>query len=484
VLLITSVLFLWRSKISPIVPENDAGKGQPTVSIAVLPLQNLNGDFNVDYLRFALADELTSVLTYSRTLEVRPSSTTRKYVALDLDPKKVGQEMHVERLLAGSFRKQGEQLLVTLEAIDVSTDRLLWQATVAEKADNLIGLQEQLTSQVQHGLLPILGSGGAVEAVASRPKNQQAYDFFLRSVAVPHDPGPNKEGIKMLEWAAGLDPTYAPVWEALGQRYYLDSFYGGGGEEMFERSNSAYERALSLDPNRIMAASSLITNRVERGELGRAYDAATDLARRRPQSADAHFGLAYVLRYAGFLDQSTQECNTARQLDPGNFSFRSCAWSFLEMGKTDLAMDFVHLDGGSEWAAWVTPYIYLAEGNLTAAHNAAKNMGKGSTYHRELMEACTASPRPSDLAKIVHDNESSVMLEPDAEAWYHVGALMAACGQREPAMRLLKAALQQNYCAYGALLHDPLLKDLRKETAFNQVLTQASNCQMVLKESR
>src|SRR5579862_4807888 len=41
--------------------------------IAVLPLQNMNGDFNVDYLRFALADELTSVLTYSRTLEVRPS---------------------------------------------------------------------------------------------------------------------------------------------------------------------------------------------------------------------------------------------------------------------------------------------------------------------------------------------------------------------------------------------------------------------------
>ena len=31
-------------------------------AIAVLPLQNMNGDFSVDYLRFALADELTSVL--------------------------------------------------------------------------------------------------------------------------------------------------------------------------------------------------------------------------------------------------------------------------------------------------------------------------------------------------------------------------------------------------------------------------------------
>jgi len=454
-------------------------------AIAVLPLQNLNGDFNVDYLRFALSDELSSVLAYSRSLEVRPSSVTRKYVALDLDPHKVGQELRVGRLLSGSFRKQGDQLLVTLEAIDVPSNRLLWQTTVAAKAEDMIGLQEQLTTQVQRGLLPILGGGGGeVEAAASRPKNQQAYDFYLRSVAVPHDPSPNKEAIKMLEWAVGIDPSYAPAWEALGQRYYFDSTFGGGGEAVFQRSNSAYERAITLDPNRVMAASNLITNRVERGELGRAYDAATDLVQRRPQSADAHFALSYVLRYAGMLEKSTQECNTARALDPGNFSFRTCAFAFLEMGKTDRAMDFVHLDAGTEWSAWITPYVYLAQGNLAEARAAAKNMGKASMYHRDLMEACTAAQRPADLAKIVRDAESSVMMEPDAEQWYLAGALMAACGQNEPALRLLKAAVQQNYCAYSALLDDPLLKDLRKETAFNEVLTASSNCQAVLKEGR
>ncbi|HUA15572.1 MAG TPA: protein kinase [Verrucomicrobiae bacterium] len=452
-------------------------------AVAVLPLQNMNGDFNVDYLRFALADELTSVLTYSRSLEVRPSSVTRKYVAPDLDPKKVGQELGVGRLVQGHFIKQGDALTVTLEVTDVPTDRLLWETTVTAKSDDLISLQQQLSAQVQHGLLPVLGGGGSVET-ASRPKNQQAYDFFLRSVAVPHDPAPNKEAIKMLEWAVGIDPSYAPAWEALGQRYYFDSLYGGGGEEMFQRSNAAYERAVSLDPNRVMAASNLITNRVERGELGRAYDAATDLVRRRPQSADAHFALSYVYRYAGMLPQSTQECNTARALDPGNFAFRSCAWSFLEMGKTDRAMDFVQLDAGSEWAAWVTPYIYLAEGNVAEARTAARNMGKAPSYHRDLMEACTAAQPPPDLAKIVREAESSVMMEPDAEAWYHVGALMAACGQNEPALRLLKAAVQQNYCAYSALLDDPMLKALRKEAAFDEVLTAGSNCQNTLKEGR
>ena len=453
-------------------------------AIAVLPLQNLNGDYNIDYLRFALSDELTSVLTYSRTLEVRPSSMTRRYVALDLEPTKVGQELRVGRLLQGHFIKQGDQLTVTLEAIDVPTDRLLWQTTVSAKADDLIGLQQQLSSQVQHGLLSILGGGGGAVETASQPKNQQAYDFYLRSVAVPHDPKPNKEAITMLEWAVGIDPNYAPAWEALGLRYYFDSLYGGGGEDTFQRSTSAYERALSLDPNRMMAASNLIAMRVERGDLRRAYDAATDLVRRRPQSADAHFALSYVLRYAGMLEQSTQECNTARSLDPGNFAFRSCAWSFLEMGKTDRAMDFVHLDAGSEWAAWVTPYVYLAEGNVAEARANAKNMSKAPIYHRDLMEACTAAQRPADLARIVRENEASVMLELDAEAWYHVGALMAACGQKEPALRLLKAAVQQNYCAYSALLDDPLLKDLRKDTAFDVVLTAGANCQAVLKEGR
>jgi serine/threonine protein kinase len=452
-------------------------------AIAVLPLQNLNGDFNVDYLRFALADELTSALTYSRSLEVRPSSVTRKYVALDLDPRKVGRELRVGRLLTGSFRKQGDQLLVTLEAIDVPTDRLLWQTTVVGKVDDMIGLQEQLTSRLQHGLLPILGgAGGEVEA-ASRPKNQEAYDFYLRSVAQPHDPKPNKEAIKMLEWAVGIDPSYAPAWEALGQRYYFDSLYGGGGEGVFQMADAAYERAISLDPNRVMAASQLITLRVERGALGPAYDEATRLVQHRPQNADAHFALSYVLRYAGMLEQSTQECETARALDPGNFNFRSCAWAFVEMGNTDRAMDFVHLDSGTEWAAWVTPYIYLAEGKVSEAHEAAKNMAAASSYHRDLMEACTALPKPADLAKVVKDSEASVMTEPDAEAWYHVGALLAACGQNEPAMRLLKAAVQQNYCAYTALLDDPLLKDLRKETAFNEILTAGSNCQKVLKEN-
>jgi len=450
-------------------------------AIAVLPLQNVTGDVEVDYLRFALADELTSSLSYARSLDVRPSSVTRKYTAADIDFRKLGQQLHVGKLLTGHFIRQGDQLSVTLEAIDATNDRLLWQSTVTAGVNDLLSLQNQLTTQVQQGLLPVLGAGGTV-STASRPKSQEAYDLYLHALALPHDPAPNKDAIAVLEHVVGVDPSYAPAWEALGQRYYYDSSYGGGGEQMFQRANTAYEKALALDPNLVSAASSLITDRVERGDLSHAYQEARDLVKRLPQSADAHFALSYVLRYAGMTEQATKECDTALARDPGNFSFRSCAFAFLEMGKADRARDFVKLDAGSEWAAWVTPYIYLAAGNAAQAREAAKNVAKTPYYHRDLLVACTAVQKPPDIDRIVQDTENSTMLELDPEQWYRIGATMAYCGQKDAALRLLKAAVQQNYCAYSPLLEDPLLAALRKDTEFNQVLTAAGNCQESLKE--
>ena len=96
----------------------------------------------------------------------------------------------------------------------------------------------------------------------------------------------------------------------------------------------------SLIRIRILAAGQLIANRVERGELGKAYQAAQALVKRRPDSAEAHFVMSYVYRYAGMLEQSTNECNTALALDPGNYTFRSCAWAFMELGKTERASGF------------------------------------------------------------------------------------------------------------------------------------------------
>ena len=156
-------------------------------------------------------------------------------MSADIDPQQVGKELHVATVLTGHFQKQGNHLLVTLEAIETGTDRLVWQTNLTGSTQDLIGLQQQLAKQVRQGLLPMLGAAGGFLETSTRPNNQEAYDLYLRSVAVPHDAAPNKEAIRMLERTVELDPTYAPAWEGLGLRYYYDATYSTGGEEMFQR---------------------------------------------------------------------------------------------------------------------------------------------------------------------------------------------------------------------------------------------------------
>ena len=451
--------------------------GAPKNTIAVLPLQNMNSDISVEFLRFALADEIANTLTYTRTLDVRPSATTRKFVGNDVDPQQAGRELHVANVLTGHFLKQGDRLLITLEAIQVQGNRLLWQTNVTAPAQDLIAMQAQMAAQIRQELLPALGVAGGFLDTGTHPKNPEAYDLYLHSLALPHDPGPNKDAIAVLEHVVAVDPTYAPAWEQLGVRCYYDEGYSDGGEPMFQRSNQACERAMELDPNRVVAARQLIANRVERGELGKAFQAAQALVKRRPESAEAHFAMGYVYRYAGMLQQSTSECDTALALDPGNYFFRSCAWAFMELGKTERAADFIRLDAGSEWAAYVTPSVLLREGKIQEAREAVKRMPSTPRYHRDLWEACLQLRPAADLDRMAQEAETSLPTEPDPETWYYQGALFAYCGKKQAALHLLQSAVEQNYCAHENLLYDPLLVKLRTDTAFDKVLTAAGACQ-------
>ncbi len=285
-----------------------AGGGAPKNTIAVLPLQNMNNDISVEFLRFALADEIANTLTYTPTLDVRPSAITRKFVGNDVDPQKAGREVHVANILTGHFLKQGDRLLITLEAIQVDGNKLMWQTNVTAPAQDLIALQAQMAAQMRQGLLPALGAGGGgFLDTGTRPKSAEAYDLYLHSLALPHDAQQNKDAIAVLEHVVEVDPTYAPGWEQLGLRCYYDADYSDGGEPMFQKFQSSLcEGAIELDPNRLVAAGQLINNSVERGELGKAYQAAQALVKRRPESAQAHFVMGYVYRYAGMLEQSAE----------------------------------------------------------------------------------------------------------------------------------------------------------------------------------
>jgi tetratricopeptide (TPR) repeat protein len=385
--------------------------------------------------------------------------------------------MGVTSIVTGHYLAEGNQLEITLEAVDVANNRSVWRDTISVAAADRIAMREQIISKVRQGLVPLLGGSSVSGEAGTRPKSEEAYDLYLRSIAVPHDAAPNKDAIAMLERAVGIDPSFAPAWDALGLRYYYDGEYADGGEQMLKRSDSAFERAVALDPNLILAAGQLIINRTDRGEVGNVYAEATALVKRRPESASAHFVLGYVLRYAGLLDDAGRECDTAVKLDRGNYQFRSCARGFMELGQPQKAMEFVRLDAGSQYAANIIPTILLSQGKLDDARESLKRMSSNVWYRREFLQACLDSRRTPQLKKIGQEMETAALGQPDAEPRYVLGTVLTFCGEEDAAVRVLKSAIEQNYCAYTALQTDPLLAKLRGTPEFSELLTAAKECQ-------
>ncbi len=138
--------------------------------------------------------------------------------------------MRVTDIVTGHYLKEGDQLQITLEAVDVANNRTVWRDTLNVGAADMIAMRGQIAAKVRQGLVPALGAGENSAEAGTRPKNEEAYDLYLRSVSLPHDAALNKEAIAMLERAVGLDATYAPAWRALGERYYYDSHYSDGGD--------------------------------------------------------------------------------------------------------------------------------------------------------------------------------------------------------------------------------------------------------------
>jgi len=444
-------------------------------TIAVLPLQNINNDAESEFLRFALADEIANALTYAHSLEIRPSMSTQKYAA-EADPTKAGRELGVGTVVSGHFLRQDKMVMVTLEAVGVKENRVIWTGTLSAPVDNLIALRNQMAKEVRKELLPALGIAREAVEAGSTPANREAYDAYLRTLAIPREVKSNKDAIEILEHVVSLDPNYAPAWEVLGRRYYFDAIYSDGGDAAYQRSNEAYHRALLLEPGRVSAAGLLAAQEAEGGNLDRAYDDARTLVQRRPDAAYAHFSLAYVLRYAGRLDEAQSECDKALAIDT-NYNWRTCALAFAETGKTVRAMQFLEQDTGSEWSNAVRVSVLMRQGKMLEAQQAAPQMTENPMWMRGLVEACLAKAPATDIHRMAEQAENELLAKQNPEMKYHQGTLLAACGEKQIAFAFLRQAVAGNYCAYQALQSDPLLAGVRGDAEFHQIVQAAADCQ-------
>jgi DNA-binding winged helix-turn-helix (wHTH) protein/TolB-like protein/Tfp pilus assembly protein PilF len=460
--------------------------------IAVLPLQNASAAKDLDFLRLGLADDIATTLSFYPSLSIRPFAATSKYAGPDIDLQKAARELRVADLITGHFLVAGENVEVTLEAVDATDNRVLWRATLRGTTRDLTQVQEQISARVQHGLIPALGVSIGPDASSNTSHNAQAYEFYLRAMShndAPNSPGSsfsseNKNAIQLLQRAVALDPGYASAWAALGHFYYYESGLGDGGEIARSRAKAALQRAVALDPSRIEAASDLINMESEEGDLNQAYDHIANLLHQRPDSGAVHLVHSYVLWYAGLLKEAESECEKTRSLDAGTQDLASCGHVFIALGKYDRAREYFHLVSGTEYEKSGQVEILLREGKEEEALKNLKSLPTTDDYGRLLLEPCLQHQPPPNGGVGAQNLRSRVMADYDPGLKYALAAVDSFCGQPEFAFRELRRAIEQDYCAYPQMETDPLLTKIRAMPEFAEIRSLGIACQQHFLEHR
>ena len=212
-------------------------------AIAVLPLQNTSAAKDLDFLRIGLADDIANTLSYYPAVSIRPFATSNKYGGADVDLQKAAQEMRVAEIVTGHFVVAGSEVEVTLEAVDPANNRVFWRESLRGPASDLLGIQQQITTSVRHGLIAALGVTVGSSPSSSTSHNAEAYELYLRAISEDDShtsfSAGNKHSIELLQRAVALDPGYSSAWATLGHLFYYDIGFGGGGIDAKMKAKAA-----------------------------------------------------------------------------------------------------------------------------------------------------------------------------------------------------------------------------------------------------
>ena len=314
-------------------------KGVPIPGpVAILPFQNVGSNQSLDYLRSALPDEVANSLSAARSLIVRPLAASSKYSDPSLDLRTAARELNVNRIVTGHFVLAGDQLQLTMEAVDTDENRVLWHDTVNVPANNLLILQAQIAAMSRGKL------AGALWRPATppgRPRQLQPMrrltSFTWKSLALDRDPAPRQARKSTCSDAPFLwIPRYAPAWGMLSLRHHRDSTFRGRLDpsmlRLFRCGRGTGKFALNPDSPEPVAESTL--HRAEREKPVKAAPSKLfgNSVRRRPDNPNNHHAPS-CMSFATAV-RSTRRATNARwsALLAARIVWGSCSMTFMELG--------------------------------------------------------------------------------------------------------------------------------------------------------
>ncbi len=468
--LIAGILWLTRGRKEMIPPK-------PARTLAVLPFRNIKPDKDTDFLSFSLADAIITKLGYVGELVVRPSSYIEKYRNQTIEPDKVAEALKVNTLLTGTYLREGDELEINLQLFDVGTHSPLWSDTIRLKSEKLITVQDRIAQPILKALRVNLNPAETQRLQKDAPTNPQAYEYFLRGVALYAD---NNFGLalQMLDKAITIDPGFAQAYANRGRAWNASGSFDFGGREAYRKAQADFDKALALNPDLVEALIYKANLLTDTGYVEQAVPLLRDAIDAHPTHAEAHWELGYAYRFAGMLKEAIAEGERARQLDPEVKITTSAFNSYIYDGQYRQFLDRLPL---RENNAFIIFYRGLGRYYLGDRRNAAVDFDRAfemdASMYTQVGRALSyeLAARKDAGLELLRNTEKRIETSGvnDAEGIYKLAQAYAVLGDHASALRVLRRSIEGGFFCYPYFTTDPLLQNLRSEPEYASLMETA-----------
>ncbi|MGB0036152.1 MAG: winged helix-turn-helix domain-containing protein [Candidatus Acidiferrales bacterium] len=295
------------------------------VMLAVLPFENLTGDPGQEYFSDGLTEEMIAQLgrLNPEHLGVIARTSVMHYKHTQEGLSQIGHELGVQYVLEGSVRRDSGKVRIAAQLIRAQDQTHIWARQYDRELSSLLILQSEIAREAADEIQLILDGGKPAESVRSAlpaPRSYEAYDLYLRGRYFWNKRTADgfQRAVESFERAIAVDPGYARAHAGLADTYALmASYYVAPQSELIPKARAAALKALDLDENLAEAHASLAL-------IAQNYDWDWQTAEKEyrraialdPNYATGHQWYAEHLAFRGRFEESFQEVERARQLDP------------------------------------------------------------------------------------------------------------------------------------------------------------------------
>ena len=446
-----------QPRASPATPahlQSHTAASRARDALAVLPFDNISPDQETDYFSDGLTEELIARLSVLSEIDLVSRWTSMQLKDRKQDVRQLSTELGARYIVGGTVRRFQDSVRITVQMVDVPTNRQVWGNTYKGKLDDIFDIQEQVAQQIVEALKLKLSFSERVSLTKRNTVNAQAYDLYLRGQDYLYRLTKRsiERAIQLFEKAIELDPRYAAAYagcsSAYGQMYWLFS----RDPTLRDRAQELSFKALMYDNNLAEAYTAMGLSYFIAGKFDEASASSHKAIELDPEDFIAHWTLGRIHTAHGEFEQAYALYRRVIELKPEFLS----ASADLKLTCQQLGRE----EEAEQTRAWLLDRLpnYLLQNpddsRVRMLHAILlAEIEKRSEALRECDQALELSPG-------------------DPLMLYNCTCCYSRLGEPDRAIETLRQAIAAGYANIPWLQHDPDLNPLRDNPQFQALLAE------------